>query len=301
MSKNIVWPQKSKELHSNHFDSTIWNDYKFRDDDIIISTYAKTGTTWVQQIVSQLIFDGKEGLPVADMSPWLDLRVPPKDVKLAEVEAQTHRRFIKTHLPVEALVFSPKVKYLYIARDGRDVVWSLYNHHSTANDLWYEALNETPGLVGPPMTKPVDSIVQYYHEWLDNDGYPFWSFWENVRSWWEVRHLPNVMLVHFSNLKKDMPKEILRIAGFLDIDINEEKWHEILQHCSFDYMKANATPSVPLGGAFWDGGAEQFIYKGVNGRWRELLNSTEIKKYDSLAVKELGKECAAWLTTGEIS
>ena len=98
-----------------------------------------------------------------------------------------------------------------------------------------------------------------------------------------------------------MPKEILRIAGFLDIDINEENWHEILQHCSFDYTKANATPSVPLGGAFWDGGAEQFIYKGVNGRWRELLNSTEIKKYDSLAVKELGKECAAWLTTGEIS
>ena len=114
MSKNIVWPQKSKELHSNHFDSTIWNDYKFRDDDIIISTYAKTGTTWVQQIVSQLIFDGEEGLPVADMSPWLDLRVPPKDVKLAEVEAQTHRRFIKTHLPVEALVFSPKVKYLFV-------------------------------------------------------------------------------------------------------------------------------------------------------------------------------------------
>ncbi len=301
MSKNIVWPQKSKELHSNHFDSTVWNDYKFRDDDIIISTYAKTGTTWVQQIVSQLIFNGEEGLPVADMSPWLDLRVPPKDVKLAEVEAQTHRRFVKTHLPVEALVFSPKVKYLYIARDGRDVVWSLYNHHSTANDLWYEALNETPGLVGPPITKPVDSIVQYYHEWLDNDGYPFWSFWENVRSWWKVRHLPNVMLVHFSNLKKDMPKEILRIAGFLDIDINEEKWHEILRHCSFDYMKANATPSVPLGGAFWDGGAEQFIYKGVNGRWRELLNSTETKKYDDLAVKELGKKCAAWLTTSEIS
>jgi len=301
MSKNIDWPQKSKELHSNHFDSTIWNDYKFRDDDIIISTYAKTGTTWVQQIVSQLIFNGEEGLPVADMSPWLDLRVPPKDVKLAEVEAQTHRRFIKTHLPVEALVFSPKVKYLYIARDGRDVVWSLYNHHSTANNLWYEALNETPGLVGPPMTKPVDSIVQYYHEWLDNDGYPFWSFWENVRSWWEIRDLPNVMLVHFSNLKKDMPKEILRIAEFLNIQINEEKWHDIVHHCSFDYMKRNATPSVPLGGAFWDGGAEQFIYKGVNGRWRESLNSSEIKKYDNLALKELGKECATWLTTGDIS
>ena len=299
MQKNIEWPQKTRELNSNHFDSTIWNDYVFRDNDIIIATYAKTGTTWVQQIISQLIFNGEEGLPVADMSPWLDLRVPPKEVKLPEVEAQTHRRFIKTHLPVDALVFSPKAKYLYIARDGRDVVWSLYNHHSTANELWYEALNETPGLVGPPIPKPVDSIIQYYHEWLDKDGYPFWSFWENIRTWWNIRDLPNVMFIHFAKLKEDMPGEIRRIAAFLDIEIDETKWREILEHCSFTYMKAHATPSVPLGGAFWDGGAEQFIYKGINGRWRDVLNETEIIKYENLAIAELGEECAHWLSTGE--
>ncbi len=97
----LHWPQKTREIHSNHFDSTIWNDFKFRDDDIIIATYAKSGTTWMQQIISQLIFNGKEGLPVAEMSPWMDLRVPPKEVKLPEVEAQTHRRFVKTHLPVD--------------------------------------------------------------------------------------------------------------------------------------------------------------------------------------------------------
>ncbi len=56
------------------------------------------------------------------MSPWLDLRVPPKDVRLQAVEAQTHRRFLKTHLPVDALVFSPRAQYIYIGRDGRDVV-----------------------------------------------------------------------------------------------------------------------------------------------------------------------------------
>ncbi|MBT4673429.1 MAG: sulfotransferase domain-containing protein, partial [Rhodospirillaceae bacterium] len=182
-------PKKTREMESNHFDSTVWNDFPFRDDDIIIATYAKTGTTWVQQIISQLLFNGEEGLPVADMSPWLDLRIPPNEVKLAGVEAQTHRRFMKTHLPVDALVFSEKVKYIYIARDGRDVVWSLYNHHSTANDAWYEALNETPGLVGPPMDRPVDNIVQYYHEWLDQDGFPFWSFWENIQTWWDIRDL----------------------------------------------------------------------------------------------------------------
>ena len=112
-----TFPHKTRELHNHHFNSTIWNDFQFRDDDIVIATYAKSGTTWVQQIVSQLIFSGADGLEVAEMSPWLDLRVPPKEVKLPAVHAQKHRRFIKTHLPVDALVFSPKAKYLYIGRD----------------------------------------------------------------------------------------------------------------------------------------------------------------------------------------
>src|SRR6476469_6242407 len=109
---NMTTPQKTREYQNHHFDSTIWNDFVFRDDDIVIATYAKSGTTWLQQIVSQLIFSGQEGLPVAEMSPWLDLRIPPKDVKLAAVNAQAHRRFLKTHLPVDALVFSRNAKYI---------------------------------------------------------------------------------------------------------------------------------------------------------------------------------------------
>ncbi len=219
--EHTTWPKKTRELHNHHFDSTIWNDLRFRDDDIIIATYAKSGTTWLQQIASQLIFNGEEGLPVAEMSPWLDLRVPPKEVKLPEMEKQTHRRFMKTHLPVDALVFSPNAKYVYIGRDGRDVVWSLYNHHANANRIWYEALNDTPGRVGPPIEPPPDSTRQYFQDWLEMDGFPFWPFWENVRSWWEIRNLPNVMLIHFAKLKADMPGEIRRVASLLDIPIEE--------------------------------------------------------------------------------
>jgi aryl sulfotransferase len=70
-------PQKTRELHNHHFDSSIWNELDFRDDDIVIATYAKSGTTWMQQIVAQLLFQGDPTLSVAEMSPWLDLRVPP--------------------------------------------------------------------------------------------------------------------------------------------------------------------------------------------------------------------------------
>ncbi|MGZ5863350.1 MAG: sulfotransferase domain-containing protein [Methyloceanibacter sp.] len=293
---SIPWPRKTRELHNHHFDSTIWNDFAFRDDDIVIATYGKSGTTWLQQIVSQLLFDGAEGLEVARMSPWLDLRVPPKEVKLAAVEAQTHRRFIKTHLPVDALVFSPRAKYLYIGRDGRDVIWSMYNHHVNANEDWYRALNESPGRVGPPIPKPPKDIRQYFREWLEGDGYPFWPYFENVRSWWEVRDLPNVLMLHFADLKRDMEGGIRTIASFLEVDVDEARLPAIIEHCSFDYMKKNATKSVPLGGAFWEGGAETFIHRGTNGRWRDVLTSEDCAAYEAKTRAELGEGCAKWLT-----
>jgi len=291
-------PQKKREFHNHHFDSTIWNGFNFRDDDIVIATYAKSGTTWLQQIVSQLIFNGQEDIEVAEMSPWLDLRIPPKEVKLPEVEKQEHRRFLKTHLPVDALVFSPKAKYIYIGRDGRDVVWSMYNHHANANEFWYQALNDTPGRVGPPIEKPTEDIVQYFHEWLDGDGYPFWPFWENIRTWWEIRNLPNVHLIHFGKIKEDMPGEIKKVADFLEIEIDPAKWDAILEHCSFDYMKKHSIKSVPLGGAFWDGGSDTFINKGVNGRWKDTLSKEDSDRYEKMCIENLGADCAAWLNTG---
>lgn len=301
MSDKTSWPVKNRELHNHHFDSTIWNDFQFRDDDIVIATYAKSGTTWMQQIIAQLLFDGDPELAVAEISPWLDLRVPPKEVKLPYVEAQAHRRFLKTHLPVDALVFSPRAKYLYIGRDGRDVVWSLYNHHANANQLWYDALNETPGRVGPPIERPPEDIREYWQDWLTRDGYPFWSFWDNVRTWWQIRDLPNVRLVHFSELKRDLPGTMRQIAEFLQISINESRWSAILEHCSFEWMKKNATKSVPLGGLFWDAGAGVFINKGINGRWADVLTAEESVEYEKIAVNQLGSECAQWLATGELA
>ena len=294
-------PKKTRELQSHHFDSTIWNDFEFRNDDIIIATYAKSGTTWVQQIIAQLLFDGAKDLETAEMSPWMDLRIPPKEIKLAFVSTQTHRRFLKTHLPVDALVFSEEAKYVYIGRDGRDVVWSMYNHHVNANDAWYDALNNTPGRVGPPIEEPPDSVIQYFQDWLDGNGHPWWPFWESTRSWWEIKGLPNVKLLHFEDLKTDMPGAIRDLAKFLEIPINEDKWDDILLHSSFNYMKANATKSVPLGGAFWDGGAETFIHKGVNGRWREVLSGDTVAAYEDRSRQELGDECARWLESGVVT
>jgi len=294
MAASTVIPVKSRDIHNHHMNSTTWDNFKFRDDDIILATYAKSGTTWTQQILAQLIFNGAEGIDVSKLSPWYDLRIMPPEA-LAALEGQTHRRFVKTHLPVDALVFSPKAKYLYVARDGRDMVWSLYNHHLNANEHWYGALNNTPGRVGPPIEPPPADIAEYFRDWLEKDGYPFWSFWENVRSWWDIRDLPNVELIHFNDLKRDLPGSIRRIAGFLDIRIDETAFPTIVEHCTFDYMKAHAESVAPLGGMLWEGRAQAFINKGTNGRWKGTLTSADVSAYERTAERELGRECAQWL------
>lgn len=295
----VEWPRKTRELMNHHMDSTVWNGFEFRDDDIVIATYAKAGTTWVQQIVAQLVFGGQVPAPVHEFSPWVDLRVPPKALKLAALEGQDHRRILKTHLPLDALVFSPKARYLYVARDGRDVLWSLHHHHRSANALWYELLNDTPDRVGPPIGPPDPDARGYFHAWLERDGFPFWPFWENIATWWAARHLPNVMLVHFNALRADPAGEIRRIAAFLDIEPTPSAWPAILEHCSFDYMKAHADQVAPLGGAIFDGGAGSFINKGVNGRWADVLTAQDSAAYERRAVEKLGPDCARWLAAGE--
>jgi aryl sulfotransferase len=293
------WPQKTRELHNHHMDSTIWERFPFRGDDVIIATYGKTGTTWTQQIVGQLVFAGAEDVPIHAISPWLDLRAMPPET-LGILEAQTHRRIVKTHLPLDALTFSPKAKYLYIGRDGRDVLFSLYHHHASANAFWYQVINDTPGRIGPAIERPDPDVRRYFRTWLEQDGYPFWSFWENLASWWPARNLPNVRLVHFSQLKADLPGEMRKIAEFLGCDIPEDRWPAILEHCSFDYMKAHAGQVAPLGGAIFEGGADSFINKGVNGRWRDVLSPEDSAAYEAKSIEMLGPDCARWLATGEL-
>ena len=85
-------------------------------------------------------------------------------------------------------------------------------------------------------------------------------------------------------------------AGFQRID--QRRWPAILEHCTFEYMKAHATKSVPLGGALWEGGAETFVHKGTNGRWRDVLSAEDSAAYERRAIAELGPKAAAWLRTG---
>ena len=95
------------------------------------------------------------------------------------------------------------------------------------------------------------------------------------------------------------PAQMRRIASFLDIPIDEATFPGDGRTLQLRWMKANAAKVAPLGGAVFDGGAEVFINKGTNGRWREMLTQQDIVRYESMAREQLGEECASWLATGQ--
>lgn len=255
----------------------------------------------MQQIVSQLIFQGSEEAPINATSPWLDFSPVPQEATLGLLEAQKHRRFIKTHSPLENIVFSPKAKYIFVARDGRDAIWSLHNHMHHATPLFYQLINDSPGRVGPALLQPPADPRQYFLDILEDDEQESVAlpFWKTIRGWYAAQDLPNLLLVHFNDLKADLSGEIQRIAEFLGTEVSDSKLTEITEHCTFDYMKARATQmSPPQSDIAFENGADTFINKGSNGRWRDVLSAEDVKLYEEKAVTELGEECAKWLAEG---
>lgn len=299
-------PQRTHIYQNHHFDSTRWDYFESRDSDIIIATSYKAGTTWTQAIVAHLLFPGGNfPAPPAEMSPWLDMRVMPLEVVLNRLKAQKHRRFIKTHLPLDGLQYSEKIKYLYIARDTRDVFMSLWNHYAGMKDEMFMLMNLLPGRVGDELPPPPDDIHTFWLDWMtrgtfawETDGWPFWSHLSNVRSWWNFRHLPNIQLFHYSDMLEDTEREVRRMAAFLEIDIPENVWADIVKAVSFTEMKRHGELYAPGGGQFWKGGAQTFLHKGTNNRWRDVLSEEELAFYDAACERVLPAECRQWLENG---
>ncbi len=299
-------PERTRTYQSHHFDSTRWNYFETRDDDIIIATSYKAGTTWAQAIVAHLLFpDGDFPAPPALLSPWLDMRVLPLEVALNGLGAQENRRFIKTHLPLDGLPYDERLKYLYVTRDARDVFMSLWNHYSTMTDEIFTLMNLLGGREGEEFPRPPDDIHDFWHSWMtrgwfewESDGWPYWSHLYNVKSWWDFKHLPNIQLIHYNDLLEDTEGQMRRIAEFLEIDVPESAWDGIVKAVSFKEMKAKGELYAPGGGQFWKGGADTFLHKGTNGRWHDVLSEEDLRLYDAACRRTLTPECRAWLETG---
>lgn len=147
-------------VYQNHtMDGLRWDSVVLRNDDIVIATSYKAGTTWMQGIVANLIFPRHE-LPASltELSPRIELRIVPLQPMLSALGQQTHRRFLKTHLPLDGLPYDPRLKYVYVGRDARDVFMSFWNHYHSYTDAALTLANTTPGRVGNELPRCPDDI-----------------------------------------------------------------------------------------------------------------------------------------------
>jgi aryl sulfotransferase len=302
----MQYPTRTRHCQNHHLDSTRWDHFQPRSDDICIATSMKAGTTWTQAIVANLLHpNGVFPAPVWTLNPWIDFRGVPLDLIMDGLEAQDHRRCVKTHLPMESLRFLPELKYIFVSRDGRDVAMSLWNHWSKYSELAYAEANDTPGLVGDKFPEPSGDFHDYVKEFFsrgwfewESDGYPFWSHLHNVQSWWEWRHLPNVLFLHYGDMKADTAGAIGKIAAFLDLDVDDARIVDVEARCTMKAMRADADNYVPDGGSSWKGGAKTFIHKGVNGRWRDVMTEAELALYEKACDRVLDDDARRWLEEG---
>lgn len=288
----IAWPEKEGEHLNIVADSTRWNGFVFRDGDVVVATYGKSGTTLTQHILAQIILGPDPDLYGAaeHVSPWVDFRHSPQNREIAD--ALTGRRILKTHLARQHLPISPKALYIVVCRDLRDVAWSYHNHLKGLRPEFGAAKTDD----GQPRSDVADDVRAYYHAFLDGAGQnqPFWPF---MQGWWDVRGLPNVLLVHYADIIGDMPREIARLAAFIDAPLDDAKLSAILPLCTLEHMRTIATDDPLMNRAFKEG-ARTFFNKGTNGRWRDVLTQAEIEKADIIAGRELTPDCAAWLRQG---
>jgi aryl sulfotransferase len=290
-------PATPHRYRSSEEDSGRWDGFPFRDGDIVISTRSKSGTTWVQMICALLVFQTPEPpAPLSTLSPWLDWLVAPRDEVFATLAAQEHRRFIKTHTPLDGIPLRPKVTYVVVARDPLDMAVSLY--HQAAN-LDRERIAELTGgpLVRRRSPRPVE---QWLESWVEADPDPREELdslpgvmW-HLTDAWRRRRDGNVVLLHYDDLRRDLPGQMRRLAARLGIAVSDEVWPRLVEAATFERMKARADLLVPDPASVLKN-RQAFFRQGSSGSGRALLTPDQAAGYDARAARLAPADLLAWL------
>jgi len=312
-SQSGATPQVTRVYQNHHLDSTRWEVIRPRDGDIIVTTSYKSGTTWAQQILHGLLHGHDD--PVPDMravSPWPDARFMglSKEDLANWAESLTGRRFLKSHLPLDGLPYYPEARYLIVARDARDVFMSLLNHYGSYTDLAYAALN-SDDIVGDPLPRCPDDPRELWREWMtrgwfewESEGYPFWSNLHHTQSYWDYRHLPNFLFLHYNDMLKDLEGAVRQIVAFTDIDVSDADIDRVVEDCTFANARQKAVEAAEnveeQAPEFFAGGAETFFFKGSNGRWVDVLTAEDLELYEQAKARVLSPDCADWLENGRL-
>ena len=298
-----------ERLRTWHTNSDIWDGFEIRADDIFVVTPPKCGTTWVQRIVDMLLRGSTEPRKVMDEYPWLEARFIPQELVAGQLAASPGRRSLKSHSPLTALPFREDALYINVARDPRDAMMSFHNHSTHLAEPLLALFDETGANdpeIGAPYPRAPKRPRAFFRRWLRDEAHaPFDDFTASEffaleRSFWDAQDLPNVLLVHYNDLKADREGEMRRIARFCGLEPPEGLWPDLVEAAGFETMKRDGSKLIGAAEAGFVGGAQTFLHKGTNGRWRGVLTEADLADHEALLAAETTPDLADWLTHGRL-
>jgi hypothetical protein len=232
--------------------------FKPRADDIFIVTYPRSGTTWMQMILYQLTTDGSMSLGhIAEHSPWFEQSPDSAD----GFEECAGPRVFKSHLPFKRIPKGPG-RYIYVARDGRDVAVSYYHLYRSHN-----------GYVG--------TFDEFFELFLCGNVM-FGSWFKHVEGWYTHRHKLNVLFLTYEELMADLEGCLRRIIAFCHLTVPEERLPLIVERCGFAFMKQHENKFDPAAEALSRHQPKQslFVRAGRVGEGYRQLSKQQQVRFD---------------------
>ena len=241
------------------YDSNRWDGFELRPGDIIIASPPKCGTTWTQMICALLILQEPElPLPLDRLSPWIDMATRARTEVFADLQAQSHRRFIKTHTPLDGIPNDPTVTYICVGRDPRDVALSI-DHHIDNMDIgaFLKAREQAAAIdgieLGPLRRQPPrpDGERDRFWQWVDDEtpstqiGSSLRRTVEHLQTFRDAADELDVVHLHYDDLKDDLEGQMRQLAARLGIHVNEHRWPRLVQAATFDRCAAGPTRPSP--------------------------------------------------------
>lgn len=286
-------PSRTRDYLGPVTDTRIWDDFALRHDDVILSTPPKCGTTWSQAIIMMLLLGTRSGrTPVWRESYWLDCGFRNQAELKMKLDAQVHRRCIKSHTPLDGIPYDPSVTYITVYRHPIDVHFSMEQHAANmVSDILDFMFPSEPGaaferfLTGPATQSGTDdlTLASYLHHY------------HSFQTW---AHLPNVYFFHYADLKRDFRCQIARYAAALSLSPEDDVLDEIVAQASFDAMKdvTRRHQSPPGHGSFAD--ETKFFHSATSQKWLGRLSEADLARYSERIKSLATPQDIAWLENG---
>lgn len=258
-----------------------FGEYQLGGRDVVVMVYVKSGTNWTMQIAHQLLHHGEAEFDhIHDVVAWPEARnhfpmrhyaIPLED-EMPWRSSPEGKRVIKTHLNWEQIPYSPDARYISVIRDPKDVFVSSY--------FFIRNMMPLPS-------------VAAWARLFQSDDFNTWGSWAiNTAGYWAQRHRPNVLLLSFQEMKRDLPGTVRRIAEFLDVRASDEVLRRVSERSTFEYMKSidhkfevwNVIPWHQKTG---------MMRKGLQGGSSELLSRDQqlaMDEYFMAELKRLGSD-----------